>query len=358
MVVNYNLSEVFNNICCNDIFFFNTYSNNINLRHSNYLKNKYLLLVDQTETNSTRAQTSLNILENEIGNILNTVMNHISDPNRSNTSNNNNDNNNEETNNEETNNEDDNNDDTDTNEDINDDINNEPENNIDNQFEESKNNESDESTRNRINSNIYTFSLNSNLNNNLTGSNLESISNTNSENIFSNLNRFVRLPTNNITRTFTNNTNSSVNNMSPFNILGVVSNNTSTERFEIPRNIMMSITSTFMNELDSQMQENYQRFMDEINNLDNGESINRNPPISETEFENINVSKYVDIKKELDENNIVTNETCSICMENFLDNDDIIKSGCNGNHLFHKNCIKPWLLNMSKTCPICRSNMV
>ena len=323
------------------IYFFNTYSNNINLRHSNYLKNKYLLLAEQTENNSTRSQSSLNILENEIGNILNTVMNHITDTNR----NNNHDN-----------------DDTDTNEDINDDINNENsnENNIDNQFEESKNNESDESTRNRINSNIYTFSLNRNLSNNLSENTSIDDSNNTSENIFSNINRFVRLSPNNITRNYSNstNSNSNINNLSPLNILGIVSNNTSTERFELPRNVMMSITSTFMNELDSQMQENYQRFMDEINNLDNGESINRNPPISENEFQNIQVNKYVDLKKELDEKNIITNESCSICMENFNDNDDIIKSECEGNHLFHKNCIKPWLLNMSKTCPICRHNMV
>ena len=44
---------------------------------------------------------------------------------------------------------------------------------------------------------------------------------------------------------------------------------------------------------------------------------------------------------------------CVICLENFKLNEQICKLNCN--HLFHIDCIEPWL-NEKKNCPICRKS--
>ena len=43
---------------------------------------------------------------------------------------------------------------------------------------------------------------------------------------------------------------------------------------------------------------------------------------------------------------------CPVCLENFIENDNLKKIKCN--HIFHENCIKQWLCNESNKCPICR----
>ena len=43
---------------------------------------------------------------------------------------------------------------------------------------------------------------------------------------------------------------------------------------------------------------------------------------------------------------------CLICMEEYIEKDEIIKLKCE--HTFHKNCIKQWLCKESNKCPICR----
>ena len=45
---------------------------------------------------------------------------------------------------------------------------------------------------------------------------------------------------------------------------------------------------------------------------------------------------------------------CSICYNNYEDDNDTGKLKCN--HIFHNTCIKKWF-NTSGTCPICRSNV-
>jgi hypothetical protein len=47
---------------------------------------------------------------------------------------------------------------------------------------------------------------------------------------------------------------------------------------------------------------------------------------------------------------------CSICTEDFVENDDVIKTKCD--HIFHRDCIKPWLCNESVKCPICREEII
>ena len=49
------------------------------------------------------------------------------------------------------------------------------------------------------------------------------------------------------------------------------------------------------------------------------------------------------------------NETCSICLDNYIETDAVIKIiSCE--HIFHKPCIERWLKN-SNSCPQCRSQI-
>ncbi|KAH9807098.1 hypothetical protein DFH28DRAFT_1153470 [Melampsora americana] len=52
-----------------------------------------------------------------------------------------------------------------------------------------------------------------------------------------------------------------------------------------------------------------------------------------------------------DVNNSVT---CPICVCDFDDDDDIRVLPCDARHRFHQECVDPWLLNVSRFCPLCR----
>ncbi|KAJ2928622.1 hypothetical protein H1R20_g8437, partial [Candolleomyces eurysporus] len=47
-------------------------------------------------------------------------------------------------------------------------------------------------------------------------------------------------------------------------------------------------------------------------------------------------------------------ETCPICIVDFEEGDDVRVLPCEGKHCFHQNCVDPWLLELSSSCPICR----
>ena len=47
-------------------------------------------------------------------------------------------------------------------------------------------------------------------------------------------------------------------------------------------------------------------------------------------------------------------ETCPICIVDFEEGDDIRLLPCEGKHCFHQQCVDPWLLELSSSCPICR----
>ncbi|KAL6867983.1 hypothetical protein J3F83DRAFT_85559 [Trichoderma novae-zelandiae] len=49
------------------------------------------------------------------------------------------------------------------------------------------------------------------------------------------------------------------------------------------------------------------------------------------------------------------NAGCSICTEDFREGEDMRVLPCN--HKFHPNCIDPWLVNVSGTCPLCRLDL-
>ena len=48
-------------------------------------------------------------------------------------------------------------------------------------------------------------------------------------------------------------------------------------------------------------------------------------------------------------------DSCSICLEDFKTGDNIKKLNCT--HIFHKECLEPWLNNNSN-CPMCRTDII
>ncbi len=49
-----------------------------------------------------------------------------------------------------------------------------------------------------------------------------------------------------------------------------------------------------------------------------------------------------------------TDESCTICVENYKKYQNLIVLDCN--HYFHKRCIKKWLTKQSSKCPLCRTD--
>ncbi|KAH7916582.1 hypothetical protein BJ138DRAFT_995548 [Hygrophoropsis aurantiaca] len=49
-------------------------------------------------------------------------------------------------------------------------------------------------------------------------------------------------------------------------------------------------------------------------------------------------------------------ETCPICIVDFEEGDDLRVLPCEGKHRFHQQCVDPWLLELSGSCPICRQD--
>ncbi|KAJ7579214.1 hypothetical protein C8J56DRAFT_965107 [Mycena floridula] len=51
-------------------------------------------------------------------------------------------------------------------------------------------------------------------------------------------------------------------------------------------------------------------------------------------------------------------ETCPICIVDFEEGDDLRLLPCEGKHRFHQDCVDPWLLELSSSCPICRHDFL
>jgi hypothetical protein len=67
--------------------------------------------------------------------------------------------------------------------------------------------------------------------------------------------------------------------------------------------------------------------------------------ISEENFEKIENINYENL-------NLSESNECQVCTEEFNKDDEIKKLNCS--HIFHKDCIKPWLCEESNKCPVCR----
>ena len=108
-------------------------------------------------------------------------------------------------------------------------------------------------------------------------------------------------------------------------------------------NIDFSTDSTVLNRI-------MQLFLESTNNISN---------INENVFEDVKVTltkeqfKKLDTKIILEEN--TDNKQCNICMDEYKVNDKIITLDCT--HIFHRRCIKHWLLLEKVTCPVCRKDV-
>jgi hypothetical protein len=63
---------------------------------------------------------------------------------------------------------------------------------------------------------------------------------------------------------------------------------------------------------------------------------------------------YGEARKEAKAKNGTTCTCCSICLDNYGDG-DVLRMLPECGHLFHKECVDPWLRN-HPTCPVCRTS--
>lgn len=75
--------------------------------------------------------------------------------------------------------------------------------------------------------------------------------------------------------------------------------------------------------------------------------LNRNIIISEVNRNLLNELPIIIIKN-------MNEGVCSICLENFIINDEVNKLSCN--HMFHKKCLDGWIHN--NNCPLCRNIII
>ncbi|EJD52406.1 hypothetical protein AURDEDRAFT_111126 [Auricularia subglabra TFB-10046 SS5] len=52
----------------------------------------------------------------------------------------------------------------------------------------------------------------------------------------------------------------------------------------------------------------------------------------------------------------VGREACPICILDFQEGEDVRVLPCKGHHMFHRDCVDPWLLDSSGSCPLCRED--
>lgn len=122
-----------------------------------------------------------------------------------------------------------------------------------------------------------------------------------------------------------------------------INNNSEMNYINTLFNIDFSTDSTILNRI-------MQIFLESTNNTNN---------INENVFEDVKVTLTKEQFKELDTGIILEentdNKECNICMDEYKINDKIITLDCK--HIFHRRCIKHWLLLEKVTCPVCRKDV-
>jgi hypothetical protein len=81
------------------------------------------------------------------------------------------------------------------------------------------------------------------------------------------------------------------------------------------------------------------------------ENINLN---EEDEKTTLNEDEFNELEVMILEDDI--DNDCSICIDNLRKGNEVIKLKCN--HIFHKECIKSYLMNYDNKCPLCRKNIL
>ena len=90
------------------------------------------------------------------------------------------------------------------------------------------------------------------------------------------------------------------------------------------------------------------------NGQENSEILYNDSELDILEQNNFNVENIPDITLENVSELNDENKICSICLEEYKNNDIIKKLPCN--HNFHSECVKIWLSNKT-TCPVCRTDL-
>ena len=78
--------------------------------------------------------------------------------------------------------------------------------------------------------------------------------------------------------------------------------------------------------------------------------LNRNINRNRNENIDINSINTLVVCDELPDN------VCSVCLEEFKEDDILKKLNCE--HIFHKDCLEPWLNNNNRNCPLCRTDII
>ena len=120
----------------------------------------------------------------------------------------------------------------------------------------------------------------------------------------------------------------------------------------ITSNTLNEFTSNITNTLSGSL------FDSLLNNMNN-----RNQPadirvtMQDNETKDLKYMKYIDITEQYCvEHSIVKTTDCTICLESFHKNDNILITECK--HLYHKKCADKWLSEYSVKCPICKKKIV
>ena len=50
------------------------------------------------------------------------------------------------------------------------------------------------------------------------------------------------------------------------------------------------------------------------------------------------------------------NDSCVICLESLNNSEELVTLNCE--HIFHKDCLEPWLNNNNRNCPLCRTDII
>lgn len=103
------------------------------------------------------------------------------------------------------------------------------------------------------------------------------------------------------------------------------------------------------------MQFIFRRFIFDLINSGSYEDVS--VPLSEDVFEQLHSTNYKDMKEEFNTSEIRCDSACVVCQEDFKEDDKVTNVKCANNHIFHTECIKPWLTQMSKKCPTCREDL-
>jgi len=92
-------------------------------------------------------------------------------------------------------------------------------------------------------------------------------------------------------------------------------------------------------------------FMDILSRLQREGGHSGPPPASKKVVDKLKEFEYSDELKESEES------ACAVCKDDFKKGDKLIQFPCPNKHLYHPECIHPWL-KLHNSCPVCRHELV